>query len=726
MTQQQQENLAEIDNSNSDDMLLSLKQKFSLSSSAVAKILGTSLVAVQRWERGDGKPTDAQSQQIAALLRHDSVAELKNLTKRKAFSSYGAKRAALRDPSQSSLFDEVAFMSAKASEPLPSIISRIKHGSFFGADRADFLAFVNKERRAAVTPNSPMLGGMSAGKNTYTYDAHTYHTKVPPQGIAEFIRHYLPEGGVVLDPFGGSGMTGVAARICGADVVLNELSPAASFICHNFTESISATKFAAALKVLNKAVAGLRKRLYSTHCRECGKDTEILHTVWSYRVICPCCSHEFVLWDHCRKYGKTVKDHKILSEFACPSCGENIKKRTLKRTVEVPVLVGYRCCQGAKQAEHPLSEEDKLCISQTWSNPEVVDGFYPTNAIPDGDNLTQPKKHGITTIDKFYTPRALVALSNLWHEIHKFHDPQIAAALAFAFTSLYQRVTRLSEFRFWGGSGNTAHFNVPFISNEANVFATFDRKARSIFDHLATTATEYSGKKAVICGSATDLHEIPDETIDFIFTDPPFGANINYSEMNILWESWLGEYTDSTSEAIMNKTQRKSLSHYQSLMTQSFRECYRALRPNHWMVVVFMNSSGAVWQSLRESIVDAGFSPERIDIFDKQHGTFKQFVSENTAGCDLVLHCKKVANVKQSAKLQEMGLPASASILEFLAFREGSLPTTVFLHVDREDEIDFRQMYSEWLSFGIIRGHEVIDFSGFREVVIQKIKEGKE
>jgi len=113
-------------------------------------------------------------------------------------------------------------------------------------------------------------------------------------------------------------------------------------------------------------------------------------------------------------------------------------------------------------------------------------------------------------------------------------------------------VTKLSEFRFWGGSGNTAHFNVPFIFNEANVFATFERKAASILDHLETTAVNYEGDRAVIAGSATDLNYLPDESIDFIFTDPPFGANINYSEMNILWESWLGEFTDATNEAIVN------------------------------------------------------------------------------------------------------------------------------------------------------------------------------
>src|SRR5207247_1983336 len=136
-------------------------------------------------------------------------------------------------------------------------------------------------------------------------------------------------------------------------------------------------------------------------------------------------------------------------------------------------------------------------------------------------------------IDRFYTPRNLAAMSSLWRVIHQVESIELAAYLAFVFTSLYQRVTRLSEFRFWGGSGNTARFNVPFIFNEANVFITFERKARSIQDHLETTAMEYNGNVRVTQGSATDLRQLPNDSIDLIFTDPPFGANINYSEMNI-------------------------------------------------------------------------------------------------------------------------------------------------------------------------------------------------
>ena len=504
---------------------------------------------------------------------------------------------------------------------------------------------------------------------------------MPPQGIAQVLRKYLPTGGLVLDPFAGSGMTGVAALTTGHDVILNELSPAASFIADRFTSQCNPAALTAAVKVVMQSLAGLRKDLYTTQCRTCAKDTELLFTVWSYKVNCSECSKEFVLWDECRSYGKTVREHKFLREFPCPHCKQQVKKSRLARTTTVPVLVGYKCCSKV-QSEVPPSEADLNLISSIEANSFIASDFVPDFDLPDGVNLSQPKRHGLTNIRNFYTARNLAAMSQLWKAIHRIEDTGLAAFLAFVFTSLYQRVTKLSEYRFWGGSGNTANFNVPYIFNEANVFVTFERKARSIIDHLETTAQSYTGRCVVNTGSATNLSFLPDESVDLIFTDPPFGANINYSEMNMLWESWLKVYTDAADEAIVNRVQKKDASRYQELMTKSLKECYRVLRPGHWLVLVFMNSAEDIWDRIRRAVLDAGFTIERIDIFDKQHGTFKQFVSDNTAGSDLMLHCHKPAHASHALTTNDV--VDSITVKDFLYSRGGTVPVLPFLHVRRE------------------------------------------
>jgi len=215
----------------------------------------------------------------------------------------------------------------------------------------------------------------------------------------------------------------------------------------------------------------------------------------------PQCTDEFVLWDHCRSYGRTVREHKILSEFPCPCCKVIVKKSRLARTTAIPVLVGYKCCCKV-QVEHPPSERDLANVERFERSPPLAENDYPTLRLPDGVNLGQPKRRGLTSIDRFYTPRNLAAMSHIWRAIHHIEDAELAGYIGFVFTSLYQRVTRMSEYRFWGGSGNTANFNVPYIFNEANVFTTFERKARTIQDHLETTARQYRGRCVGHTGSA--------------------------------------------------------------------------------------------------------------------------------------------------------------------------------------------------------------------------------
>ena len=189
--------------------------------------------------------------------------------------------------------------------------------------------------------------------------------------------------------------------------------------------------------------------------------------------------------------------------------------------------------------------------------------------------------------------------------------------------------------------------------------------------------------------------------------------------MNILWESWLGAFTDVTLEAIINRYQGKDIDAYRVLMVDSLKEAYRVLRPDHWMVLVFMNSSQKVWNVLSKAIKEAGFSIQHINIFDKQHGTFKQYVSENTAGADLMIHCKKTAAFKEAEKRNGK---QDANVLTFVSKEVGRLPIFPFIHVKRDAEIDYRTLYSRYISVAMQEGSTIINFSDFRDAVIAVLK----
>ena len=129
--------------------------------------------------------------------------------------------------------------------------------------------------------------------------------------------------------------------------------------------------------------------------------------------------------------------------------------------------------------------------------------------------------------------------------------------------------------------------------------------------------------------------------IDYIFIDPPFGANLNYSELNFPWETWLKVLTNNKPEAIENSVQQKGLNEYRHLMTACFREAYRVLKPGRWMTVEFSNTKASVWNSIQTALTEAGFIVANVSALDKKQGSFKAVTTPTAVKQDLVISAYK-------------------------------------------------------------------------------------
>lgn len=125
--------------------------------------------------------------------------------------------------------------------------------------------------------------------------------------------------------------------------------------------------------------------------------------------------------------------------------------------------------------------------------------------------------------------------------------------------------------------------------------------------------------------------------MDYVFTDPPFGGNIPYSEVNYISEAWLGRTTRTREEAIVSSTQTKSIEAYQSLLTKAFQELRRVLKTDGKATVVFHSTQADVWRALTSAYSKAGFSVELSNILDKKQGSFKQVTTVNSAKGDPLL-----------------------------------------------------------------------------------------
>src|SRR5262249_50005381 len=124
-------------------------------------------------------------------------------------------------------------------------------------------------------------------KTTPTYLAHSYPTKVPPEAIVPYIEHYTAPGQIVLDPFAGSGMTGVAARMVGRHALLNDLSVGAAHLAFNHCEPCNPEALVEAFEHLTGQCEGEFRWLYGTRCDGCGGPALVRYTLWSDIYTCP-------------------------------------------------------------------------------------------------------------------------------------------------------------------------------------------------------------------------------------------------------------------------------------------------------------------------------------------------------------------------------------------------------------------------------------------------------
>jgi DNA modification methylase len=490
----------------------------------------------------------------------------------------------------------------------------------------------------------PFASPVKAGKATAIYNAHSYHTKVPPQGIEPYIAHYTNPGDLVLDPFCGSGMTGVAALMKGRSVILNDLSPAAVHIAYNYCTPIDAAAVKQEFQRIKAAVKDEFDWLYGTTCDRCNGPATIHLIIWSDVLECNRCSAELVLWD-------IAVDHelgKVKDTFVCTECGKEHAKSGLRWLRSEPVITQFECssCHPSR-AEHRTTEVEKKHIQEIESS--KIPYWYPTTPFDQSWEMWRGvhRDHGIDSVDKFFSKRNLWTLARIWEEIGKAKNPNSLCKMRFAFTGISTRlVSKLTGYQF-GKRGNVPVAGTLYISSfvvERNVWEAFSDR----MDELLKNANNFpKGEIVTRIGTASNMPEIPDQCVDYIFCDPPFGSNIFYADCNFIWEAWLGQFTDQTHEAVVHvKHKTKNiLPDYARLMANAFQEMYRILKPGRWASVVFHNSDDRIWQTILDAVVSAGFEMAEVNSFDKEQLSFKGIRGakglEKVTNKDIVLNLRK-------------------------------------------------------------------------------------
>jgi DNA modification methylase/transcriptional regulator with XRE-family HTH domain len=504
---------------------------------------------------------------------------------------------------------------------------------------------------------------VAGGRGSAFYLAHSYHTKVPPEAIEPFIEHYSKPGDVILDPFCGSGMTGVAAALMGRRAILNDLSPASIHLAWNHTRACEPQALAEGFAAIETKIKRRFDRLYQTTHKD-GSPARIHWTLWSTIHRCRLCAHEFQLWD-----AVDQKSGRIGNTLTCPGCRKEQRRADFPALSSRPAWIAYEASNG-KRFEKAASDDDiRLALSFRREN---IKAWYPTTKLAADREMyirCALQLQGISSVADFYTARNLEALALLWQEIMAVPDERVRRALAFAFTNTAWHGTRMRRFNARGGQRPlTGTLYIPQLSSEANVLEVMRNKIAQLQRYYRSYRPHASDMPALLLGSAAELTGIPDGSIDYVFTDPPFGSNIFYADCNLIWESWLGRLTDVRGEAVVNRSLTaekggKSLAEYGSLMNGAMSEMSRVLKPGGWATVVFHNTDAAVWQTIQNAASQAGFVFHEAASLDRQQQSHKGYKgrsgAEDVAHFDVVMTLQKP---RMGKSLPPLKMPPEPSI----------------------------------------------------------------
>jgi len=512
------------------------------------------------------------------------------------------------------------------------------------------------------------------------YAMHKYWSKKPANIIRDLIKKYSLEGDIVLDPFCGSGVSIIESLTLNRKAIGIDINPSAIFITKQMLNRVNPNSLLEYFNIIKDNIKPQIDRLYEIE-RD-GKIITASHFIW--------------------------EDDKLSEIWYFNKRKKNILK--------------------------PLKEDE---LSATKIKLNDIPYFYPKNSFFKNSRINT--KEGQKVFDLF-TPRNLYALSMLYNEIEKIDDSDIRDIFKFIFTSsigqsskmvfILNRKKRDSNGNFIErkevGSWVIGYWT-PKNFFEINVWRNFDIRFKKIFKAksnqfcLDLKIDKTDNIQDIIYGnfnfcllnepSQIALKNFPDNSIDYIITDPPHGDRVPYLELGILWNSWLKQEPDFENEIVISnaKERKKDIKNYNLLINRVFFEIYRTLKPNRYFSLIFNSLDDEVWLNLILELFKIGFVLYNIEILGYSANSVVQDNRKKGLKTDFILTFMK-SNKKMDINLNILTLENNRDYLE----------KSVEKIINRESNKEIYNLINKSFKF-FLKRNEFFKLSEILEIINRKV-----
>lgn len=422
----------------------------------------------------------------------------------------------------------------------------------------------------AQAPKAATLAEPAAYRGLYAF--HKYWGKKPAEPMRYLIQHLCPDGGLVLDPFVGSGISALEAIRLKRRFVGVDINPAAVRIARLLVSPPPARALHEAFTHVASLVKDAILESYTTVQKK-----HATHYVWRNRVM----------------------------EMVWLTNGES------RNRVEL------------SPDEHDITLAERFASYQTRRL--RAPRFFTNSRINSFPSLT---------LKEFFTGRALrnielllAAIDDLPSAVQESMRLSLTAAvgqmskMVFAINGRGKTTGVSTQRKLEIGSWVIGYWR-PQQHFEVNMWNCFERRVQKLIKAVCESESAHytakSGTLSSVCNRHADyailngdclalLPQLPDDSVDLVITDPPHGDRIPYLELSEIWNVILGEEPSFESEIVVSnaKERSKKLADYNQAMAKFLEITSHKLRERGFLVLFFNTRTEASWKFLDDFSANA-------------------------------------------------------------------------------------------------------------------------